>query len=97
MSRDFKGGMAVVAKREIAETDHNVHQGKVQRIREKTGQASAQNTIAHKPAITTMAPPQRAPAERRSNENAGAVAIPTGCSRATLIGSSLCRRRALRL
>src|ERR1700731_2456412 len=49
-------GMAVVAKREIAETDRNVHQGKVQKSRAKTGQASAQNTIAHKPSITTMAP-----------------------------------------
>ena len=32
-----------------------------------------------------MAPPHRASAERRSNENAGAVAIPAGCSRATLM------------
>jgi hypothetical protein len=32
-----------------------------------------------------MAPPHRASAESRSNENAGVVAIPTGCSRATLM------------
>jgi hypothetical protein len=35
-----------------------------------------------------MAPPHRASAERRSNENAGAVAIPTGCSRAALMAIS---------
>jgi hypothetical protein len=55
------------------------------KIRAKTGQASAQKTIAHKPAIKTIAPPHRASAERRSNEIAGAVAIPTRCSRATLM------------
>lgn len=49
------------------------------------GQASAQNTIAHMPAITTMAPPHLASAERRSNENAGAAAISTRCSRTTLM------------
>jgi hypothetical protein len=55
------------------------------KIRVEAAQASAQNTIAHKPAITTMAPPHLARAERRSNENAGEVAIFTGCSWATLM------------
>jgi hypothetical protein len=32
-----------------------------------------------------MAPLHRANAESLSNENAGAMAIPTGCSRATLM------------
>jgi hypothetical protein len=56
------------------------------RIHENTCQASAQNTIAHKPAITIRAPPQRASEDRRSSEKAGAAAASAfTLSRATLM------------